>query len=70
MRHEHLSATTSASVSDTLRVGRRSEPEEQPNPPCHDARVLTSGGTQAEIRLDGIRYLLRITRQGKLILTK
>jgi hemin uptake protein HemP len=39
-------------------------------PPCHDARVLTDNGREAEIRLDGIRYVLRITRQGKLILTK
>jgi hemin uptake protein HemP len=38
--------------------------------PCHDARQLTDGGVEAEIRLDGMRYVLRITRQGKLILTK
>jgi hemin uptake protein HemP len=38
--------------------------------PCHDARALTEGGNAAEIRLDGVRYVLRITRQGKLILTK
>ncbi len=38
--------------------------------PCHDARALTEGGKEAEIRLDGVRYVLRITRQGKLILTK
>ena len=45
---------------------RRSEPDR----PHHDARVLTAGGNEAEIRLDGVRYVLRITRQGKLILTK
>jgi hemin uptake protein HemP len=39
-------------------------------PPRHDARYLTAGGVEAEIRLDGVRYVLRITRQGKLILTK
>jgi hemin uptake protein HemP len=39
-------------------------------PPCHDARALTEGGPRAEICLDGARYLLSITRQGKLILTK
>lgn len=39
-------------------------------PPQHDARALTEGGARAEIRLDGARYLLSITRQGKLILTK
>jgi hemin uptake protein HemP len=38
--------------------------------PVHDARSLTAGGNEAEIRLDGVRYVLRITRQGKLILTK
>lgn len=38
--------------------------------PVHDARLLTEGGHEAEIRLDGVRYVLRITRQGKLILTK
>lgn len=38
--------------------------------PRHDARVLTEGGPEAEIMLDGVRYVLRITRQGKLILTK
>ena len=44
-------------------IGRRPRP-------VHDARLLTAGGTEAEIRLDGVRYVLRITRQGKLILTK
>ena len=38
--------------------------------PLHDARGLTSGGSQARILLDGQVYTLRITRQGKLILTK
>lgn len=36
----------------------------------HDARALTQGQAEAEIYLDGTRYVLRITRQGKLILTK
>ena len=40
------------------------------SPPRHDARVLTGDGSQAEILLDGTRYVLRITRQRKLILTK
>lgn len=39
-------------------------------PPCHIARDLTAGGTQAQIELDGQVYTLRITRAGKLILTK
>lgn len=38
--------------------------------PLHDARALTAGGVQARILLDGQLYTLRITRQGKLILTK
>jgi hemin uptake protein HemP len=38
--------------------------------PEHDARDLTRGGTLAQIRLDGQLYTLRITRAGKLILTK
>ena len=39
-------------------------------PPVHDARSLTAGGPTAVIELDGTPYTLRITRQGKLILTK
>lgn len=39
-------------------------------PPVHDARALTQGGITAQIELDGIIYNLRITRAGKLILTK
>ncbi|MDF1871917.1 hemin uptake protein HemP [Vannielia sp.] len=38
--------------------------------PSHDARTLTGGGVQAVIELDGQMYFLRITRAGKLILTK
>jgi hemin uptake protein HemP len=38
--------------------------------PCHDARALTAGGTAARIVLEGKVYDLRITRSGKLILTK
>lgn len=38
--------------------------------PLHSARALTQGGTQARIELDGKVYDLRITRAGKLILTK
>jgi hemin uptake protein HemP len=39
-------------------------------PPEHDARLLTKGGVEARIVLDGTIYVLRITRLGKLILTK
>jgi hemin uptake protein HemP len=39
-------------------------------PPVWDARQLTGGGAVAVIRLDAQLYRLRITRAGKLILTK
>lgn len=38
--------------------------------PCHDARVLTAGGNSARILLGDQVYALRITKAGKLILTK
>ena len=38
--------------------------------PEHDALALTQKGTLAKIHLDEKIYTLRITRQGKLILTK
>ncbi len=38
--------------------------------PVHDAERLTKGGNLARILLNGQVYSLRITRQGKLILTK
>lgn len=38
--------------------------------PQHDATELTRGGNQALIILDDQIYQLRITRAGKLILTK
>ena len=38
--------------------------------PVHDATQLTAGGAQARIVLHGQVYALRITRAGKLILTK
>ena len=43
---------------------------ERRSPPRHDARALTEGGELAIILLDDTPYTLRITRQGKLILTK
>lgn len=43
---------------------------ENPPLPAYDARALTEGGEQARIVLDGQIYALRITRAGKLILTK
>ncbi|WP_092885404.1 hemin uptake protein HemP [Roseicitreum antarcticum] len=38
--------------------------------PIHDAKQLTAGGLSAYIVLEGQPYILRITRAGKLILTK
>lgn len=38
--------------------------------PCHDALSLTQGGNLARIVLQDQVYSLRITRAGKLILTK
>lgn len=38
--------------------------------PCHDALSLTEGGNLARIVLHDQVYSLRITRAGKLILTK
>lgn len=48
---------------------RERSPIAEPRP-VHDARTLTEGNREAELLLDGMRYVLRITRQGKLILTK
>jgi hemin uptake protein HemP len=45
-------------------------PNLPPARPEHDARALTEGGVEARILLDGTAYVLRITRLGKLILTK
>jgi hypothetical protein len=39
-------------------------------PPVHEALDLTAGGILAHIRLNDCLYTLRITRQGRLILTK
>lgn len=38
--------------------------------PVYSAQDLTAGGNLAQIRLSEAVYTLRITRQGKLILTK
>lgn len=43
---------------------------ESPSPPSHHAEELTAGGTRAWILFRGQTYVLRITRSGKLILTK
>ncbi|MEO0390562.1 MAG: hemin uptake protein HemP [Pseudomonadota bacterium] len=46
------------------------EPDAQPDVLTYDARALIPHGSQVSIILDGTRYVLRITRAGKLILTK
>lgn len=38
--------------------------------PIYDARILTAGQTTVQIVLDENVYTLRITKAGKLILTK
>jgi hemin uptake protein HemP len=48
--------------------GEPARPAEQS--PVHDAEKLTAGGREALIRFRGQVYTLRITRQGKLLLTK
>jgi len=48
-------------------------PDQKPNPeplPTYDAKDLTRDGVQAQILLGNQTYFLRITRAGKLILTK
>ena len=52
----------------------KQESQESPvrwtKPPTHAAEDLTHGGKQAWIEHSGQIYVLRITRAGKLILTK
>jgi hemin uptake protein HemP len=50
---------------------RTGESECRPRPiPRYHVRDLTKGSVCAQIELDGQVYTLRITRAGKLILTK
>lgn len=49
---------------------RKDETPARACPPRHDARDLTGPDSTARIMLDGTTYTLRITRSGKLILTK
>lgn len=60
--------TDPAGVRGGLPVG--TSPRPAPHLPQHRAEDLTQGGTQAQILLNGQVYCLRITRAGKLILTK
>lgn len=52
------------------RPPRLNAPLQRTEAPEHGARVLTHGGTEASILLGDTAYVLRITRLGKLILTK
>ena len=53
-----------------IRAHTREKPDLVSDPTAVDARALTGGGQTARITLDGKLYTLRITRAGKLILTK
>lgn len=55
-------------TSDAAKTG--AEPVFTPSQPVHDARRLTGRDGTAFIVLDGKAYTLRITKAGKLILTK
>ena len=57
--------TVSHAVDDAAETAR-----ERREPPLHDARALADDAGLARIALDDQVYALRITRQGKLILTK
>ncbi len=49
---------------------RFAAPVKRDEAPEHDARTITEGGNEARILLGDTAYVLRITRLGKLILTK
>ncbi|MEM6696601.1 MAG: hemin uptake protein HemP [Pseudomonadota bacterium] len=51
-------------------VSKLPKPTEMPTVTTYDARDLISDGTQICLVLDDQHYFLRITRAGKLILTK
>jgi hemin uptake protein HemP len=58
------------SAAVQLRAGMLAHRHPPVDPPEHDAEALTEGGREALIRLNDQVYTLRITRQGKLLLTK
>jgi len=61
------------SLHDHTRFEPRTAAPDSPAPPAvplHRAEDLTRGGQLANIELSGQVYALRITRAGKLILTK
>ncbi len=58
------------SIANATAVTLRKTNAQVTEPACHDARDLTEGRATARITLDDQIYVLRITRAGKLILTK
>lgn len=54
----------------SMNIARRTIAPPAPRLPVYDASDLTEGGDLAQIRLGDQLYTLRITRAGKLILTK
>lgn len=52
------------------KTGRDDDAPDAPTEPAYDARALTGEAGTATLALDGKIYTLRITRQGKLLLTK
>ena len=68
MRMDKIQTPHHSSEKQTLTVAAK--PTLTDKTPVHDARALTEGNDQARIVLDGHVYTLRITRAGKLILTK
>ena len=53
-----------------VNVAREATVRPEDTLPIYDATDLTKGGDLARIKLDDQLYTLRITRAGKLILTK
>ena len=51
-------------------VSKETASRPEPALPVYDATDLTKGGQLAQINLEDQLYTLRITRAGKLILTK
>jgi hemin uptake protein HemP len=57
-------------MSDTDERDERDEPAPAEPPRVLSADALFAGTREVWIELDGVRYRLRITRRGKLILQK
>ncbi len=67
MSRSETSATDA--INNTSNSGDIADSTESPAP-RYDTDTLFRGNNRAEIRHAGVSYLLRITRNGKLILTK